>query len=191
MTLDELQQLIMASRVDDWYVAPYGPTYLPPVGPFATRTSHHLGVREHAGRATYVHDVSIGIAYGLDLDDGDRELDFGWNRSLPNPLVSRTLCDIFCYGMLVDRRTQLDVDGGRAVLPLDEGAIGLPGHGPTRYYAPRFDVQLARLVHCLSGLAPHTFDEYLARTGITDERERVAHSRLHALQTPTPAHQRL
>ncbi|MDO8391460.1 MAG: hypothetical protein Q7V57_13345 [Actinomycetota bacterium] len=164
MTLDEIRSIIVASSPSDWYVAPLGPTYL-----------HSFGggrPAEHASRACFIPEVSLGIAFGLDVDDEELDLDLGWNRRFCNPAVSRSFADVLWCGMLIERRMQLNVDGCRAVFPIDGGRLGPADCRADLFGAPSFDLRLARLVHCLSGLQDTLFDEYIARAGLVEVAER-------------------
>jgi len=163
MTLDEIRSIIVSSSPSDWYVAPLGPTYLHSFG----------GERpvEHAGRACFIPEINLGLAFGLDVDHEELELDLGWNWRLCNPAVSRSFADVLWCGMLIERRMQLNVDGCRAVFPIDGGRLGPVECRSDLFGAPTFDLHLARLVHCLSGLDERDFDRYLARAGLVEVAE--------------------
>src|SRR5437763_81460 len=123
MTLDELRNLVLASGPYDWNrILPIGATYLNRFGTVGhPGRESHLEHSEHTNRASYLHDVNLGLAWGMDVDaddDGDR-VALPWRDRFPDKKVSRAFVELFWAGMLVDRELIYYADGGRVVLPND------------------------------------------------------------------------
>ena len=161
MTLDEIRSIIVSSSPSDWYVAPVGPVCPHAVGQCSARS-------EYAGRATFMPNVNLALAFGLDVDHEVLDVDLGWNRRFGDPRISRSYADVLWCGMLIERRMQLNVDDCRAVFPLDGGRLGPVQSRTDSFGAPLFDLRLARLVHCLSGLEARVFDDYIDRAGLVE-----------------------
>ena len=76
--------------------------------------------------AAYKPDVSITLAWGLELNNNFRE---EWANKFHDPRASSHYVDIFFNNALVHREIYVIVDGGRAKLPLPnlkDGELQVP-----------------------------------------------------------------
>jgi hypothetical protein len=107
--LEELRRIIAESDRGDWnIISCFGqPSFLPwsPDGEF----------NEHHARASYRPDLSIGLAWGVRVNENFQEV---WTQKFSDKKAHSCLADLFYNGMLVDREYYVVVDGGRACLPL-------------------------------------------------------------------------
>jgi len=199
MGLEELRQIISASNCRDWNVIDcYGlPSYLSwssegkravlmdENDTDAIAAQHYLP-DEHWARAAYRPDLSIGLAWGIIVNDNFAA---DWVKALADePLVlvpenPAILVDVFCNGMLVDRDALVLVDDWRGYLPIprlnnDQMRLGyVPGGYPMVVSRWRHD--LAKLVDELSmtnhvgvasafgSNAESRFDSYFRRAGLS------------------------
>ena len=120
MDLFALRKLIAESWDEHWHTLPIGPYFHDGFGEVDSSEGHYLEHRAHYYRAVLMSDVDVSLEFGMSLDgDRDRTIEgFGWGLTFPDPAVRREFIDIFYRGALVDRMLVLDVDGGRATLPI-------------------------------------------------------------------------
>ena len=98
MTLEEIRQLVAASKGSDWHLITLG-----------------QGPEGHDERAVYKHDVSLSIEWGREENADFKEdwLDkFHGSRSI--------WVEILHGSKPVDRYLLVVVDGGRSILPLPQ-----------------------------------------------------------------------
>jgi len=122
MTFEQVLETVASSEVENWWTdscwgANSGPSYRDHFESWELYegVKHILKVKSHSNVATYKPDVSITIAWGLESLDNFRE---EWANKFPNPRASSSFIDIFYNGALVFRDIYVEVDGGRARLPL-------------------------------------------------------------------------
>lgn len=119
LTQAELLNLFVNSTGDDWEcfnspsfisdVESYD-SYLPNSG-----NERKIEARGHNNRASYKHDLAIGVAWGLTINDNFKE---DWANIHPDPKASSHYLDFFYNGMLVFRTIYVVIDGGRSYMPL-------------------------------------------------------------------------
>ena len=132
MTLKDLLDRCGKSTAADWntittWGARSGPAYLDHfVGTERGTdgsTQYELRHFQHAMRATFTLDISIGIAWGLYADPSlgfsreQRRFEEEWATQFPDPDASMHLLDFLYNGSLVDRHYYVNVDA-RCNLPL-------------------------------------------------------------------------
>jgi hypothetical protein len=140
------------------------PSYLPwsPDGDF----------NEHLARAAYRPDVSIGLAWGIRVEDDFRA---DWVQELEEPLnrpAPSFIADILYNGMLVARELLVLVDGARCYLPIPRLGKGMHVSMWDHDFAKLLDeLQLAHGVGGGVGDPSRSeFDDYFRRAGfIVDE----------------------
>jgi hypothetical protein len=164
---DEITRMVTGSSADDWTVLGHGPTFLDRFGAVISGTDYRLEADPHYYLAVYKADVSLRLAWGIQVDD-KLEID-GW--IWPDRSITRHLVDAFWQGALVARWTVLLVDGARCYLPdpdrayvrTDDSIQGFETVGTT---AKQSEVGVARLLHTIvhpGGGAE--FDRYLEQAG--------------------------
>ena len=129
MRYDELKQMITGSSARDWIILEDGPLYLDRLRQASVGDRHWTETDSHLYLAVYRADVSLRLAWGMELADG---LSFdGWEW--PDRAISRFTVDGFWQGALAARWTLLLVDGGRCYLPdprrMDAGEWATDGEG--------------------------------------------------------------
>ena len=125
MTLNELLDTFIGSSRDDWNrIACWGhgsgPSYRNQFTFWEVFNGNENVIthREHSDVASYKADLSITIAWGIDVGSADDRVDRPWARNNPddNPGVSHYL-DFFYNDALVFRTSYCVVDGGRCPIP--------------------------------------------------------------------------
>jgi hypothetical protein len=132
------------------------------------RGQHRLEVDTHEYLAVvYKRDVSLRVAWGLQLDD---RLEFeGWTFSDSS---DRLAVDAFWQGALVARWTVLLVDGARSYLPEVRSAYAKTGESARDYQrfgwiATASDIAIAWLLDLI--VRPgREFDNYLEQARIVE-----------------------
>jgi len=123
MNLRELLDIVINSSSQDWHAIgcwgySSGPSY-------HDHLSFHeiykgqpnvLHVESHSNVAVYIPDVSITMAYGLDIGDGRYEQP--WVKNFPDENANVHFVDVFFNKALVYRDAYVTVDGGRILLPV-------------------------------------------------------------------------
>lgn len=179
MILEDALSLIASSDVSDWNVIPCwaantGPSFLDRLQTWwGPDDGWGLDVDQHAIRAAYKPDLSLGLAFGLDFrpeyrgEPDSRNLTFDWAEDFPDSDVAGYWLDVLWCGMLVYRDLLLSVDGGRALLPSPRGFYVPTGAARAEHVGDTVterEVAIARLVHSFE----HTekeFQGYLDRAG--------------------------
>ena len=100
MRLNELLQVIRESNNEDWNVIESN-TLLSHI---TTDNDNRVYADYHTNRASYIPDVSIGLAGGLNGNSDQH--------------ASSHFLDILYNGMLVHRVVYVLIDGGRSYMPL-------------------------------------------------------------------------
>jgi hypothetical protein len=129
-TLPALIDRIVMSQPSDWNVIGGRPSYSDEFHQLQSGNRKWLEIRSHYTVAAFMPDVSITLAWGLPVVDDFRE---PWANTFPNPHASSHFLDVFYNGALVFRALYVNVDGGRASLPLPLKHYG--GAVPLRYSA--------------------------------------------------------
>lgn len=111
MRLNELLQIIRESNKEDWNVIESN-TLLSQI---TTDNDNRVYADYHTNRASYIPDVSIGLAWGLNCNPDFYE---EWANCHPDSHASSHFLDILYNGMLVYRMVYVLVDGGRSYMPL-------------------------------------------------------------------------
>lgn len=167
MKLDEIRKTVTTSAAADWETLGHGPTYLTWPMDSSSGDAHWTEHAEPAHLAVYKADVSLRIAWGVEVDD---DLKFE-GITFPDKAISRFTADAFWKGSLVARWYMLLVDGGRCYLPDVKGSLADTGDGPldreiVGWTATASDTALAKLLNDLVSRADGEFDSYLKRSGI-------------------------
>jgi hypothetical protein len=123
VTLEALMDKVVTSHRDDWHVivcwgANTGPTYREQFTFYETWNSDYHGVLEnqsHSHVCTYKADVSITLSFGLGRSETFTE---EWANGFPDSHASSSWVDVFYNNALVFRDFYVEVDGGRAKLPI-------------------------------------------------------------------------
>ena len=161
MDLNGVYQMITASATTDWYLLQGDPvTFLErSVVETGNDGAPQLEIEAHHARATYRHDISLGLAWGLPYQRG-KPWEEEWTLQFSDPQIRGYWADVLWNGAPFDRLLLLSVDGGRAYLPA-------PPFGTMTVHELNFDV--ARLV---DGLSIHVsaFDSYFVRSGMKVDR---------------------
>lgn len=125
MNLTDLVSTISTSRLTDWnhitcWGAGSGPSYRDRLEFYEVyEGAHHVVVAtSHTDVCSYMHDLSISLAFGLKWMDSFKE---SWVERFPDPHASAAFIDVFYNGSLVFRTEYVTVDGGRSRLPLPRG----------------------------------------------------------------------
>jgi hypothetical protein len=170
-SLAEMRSIIRASTVDHWEVTLIGPTYLNAFGTVSDQSGTWLEHKEHVHRAVYRPDVSLGLAWGMDVYSDDLPIHAPWSDRFSDPTIHLQYIDVLWNGMLIDRREIAKVDGHRGTLPharpmvVDTGQDWPEAIGET---SNPYDVQLARLTHVLGGGSLEEFESHFRRSGIVE-----------------------
>jgi hypothetical protein len=175
MTLEELQQTILASSADDWRrVDAGGPTFF---DAFDQTTSWDDGVERtwlehtfHHSRVVYSPNIQIGMAWGMPRDSGDSGFYEDWVERFPDEHASAAWLDLLLNGQPVDRRLYVVVDGGRCKIPLP----GQIFHGDLRAHEVRRwisngDYRLFKLINEIDNGVD--YEGYLDRSGLDVGRD--------------------
>lgn len=119
MTLQELMDLCAGSQGADWETMGEFPMFLTEFDQVTDAEGTRVELAgSHHSRATYRHDISIGLAWGFRVRDYTATPSWA---VFPDKAVSLCLADFFYQGLLVYRHFYLVVDGGRAYLPAPDG----------------------------------------------------------------------
>jgi hypothetical protein len=97
----EILKKIISSSCDDWDEKSY--------------TDHpYIG---HSKIAFYKPDTSVVLAWGYEVDN---DFKAPWANKFPDPKASSHYVDVYYNDVALERFLYVDVDGGRAMLPLVE-----------------------------------------------------------------------
>lgn len=162
MNFNDFRQTIHNSSPDDCYCwgGGTGPSYREETSAFlqsmimeirSGKPETEWPKRYHTQVAAYKPDLSITLAMGLRLEEGELEED--WVENFPNKRAFMDCVDLFYNNALVDRVTYVTVDGGRCSLPKPRF--------PT-LEVKREDVDLIRVVASLDN-SDSEYDRYLAQ----------------------------
>jgi hypothetical protein len=125
-----------------------------------------LKVEEHGNTAIYIPDASITMAFGLDAVEHFKE---PWANNFPDSSASSSFVDLFYHGVLVYRDVFVNVDGGRAKLPLPRRIFDKQTKEVIALQVPERKYQLFKLLDEIEHLSD--FDRYFQQAGfkIVDE----------------------
>ncbi len=122
MRLDDLLETIINSKRSDWTHIPCwgafsGPSYRDSFSFYGVyegqkQVLHH---NSQPNVAIYIPDIAITMAFGLDSNPNFKE---PWIERFTNSEASSSLVDVFHNGVFVFRSTYVNVDGGKAKLPM-------------------------------------------------------------------------
>jgi hypothetical protein len=173
MTFEEVIETIASSEPDEWWRdacwgANSGPSYhyQPEFWELIDGATNVLKVNSHTNVAAYKLDVSITMAWGLKQLDNFKE---EWANKFPDPSASSCFLDVFYNNALIFRDVYVNVDCGRAKLPLpiikwddkEQKVVAL--NVPTRQR------RLIKLVDSLEYVSQ--YDDYFRRAGFTEVDE--------------------
>jgi hypothetical protein len=173
MTLDELQQTIIATEPDAWNVIvcwghTSGPSYLDDFRAAEVDGEYRLEHEAHANRAVLKADVDIAFAWGLPVDPRDpKYFSEAWTQNFPDTTTFAQHCDILYRGALVDREVLIAVDGGRykiAVPEQDTEELQPTKHVLKEWFLGPWANALGRLVTGCEGT--YDYESALKRAGI-------------------------
>jgi hypothetical protein len=172
MTLAELLKTIASSSKEEWhYIGCWGsgagPSYRSSFSFYEVYNGHPavLHADAHGSVAIYKPNVSITIAFGLTANDHFRE---GWANQFPDTRASSHYVDVFFNNALVYRDLYVNVDGGRAKLPLPDSRDKL--------FVSKSYNSFIRLIDNLEGYISE-YDQYRERAGfqVTDNEALGGH----------------
>jgi hypothetical protein len=172
MTLDEYLEVVAHSGPNDWntitaWGANSGPSYRDQFSPGEYDGQYQLQHHEHSMRAAYKPNLGITIAWGLDrTSHRPNEFSEPWHQDFPDSGASAHFVDFFYNGDLVHREVYVDVDGGRANLPLPHRDFDSEtGDRPTvtAYWITRWQYEFFKTLDQLERSSD--FDSYLQRAG--------------------------
>lgn len=172
MTFDELLKTFINSDKEDWNTISSwghgsGPSYRDQFSfsEVYEGESFVLVHQEHSSVASYMPNLSITIAWGIQVGDKNDRVDRPWAKNNPDPSPGRSsYLDFFYNNALVFRVAYCTVDGGRCEIPFPD-------------YDEHGNVSVPREYHDLikkfSEIVNRSFifDGYFARTGITISEE--------------------
>jgi hypothetical protein len=123
MNLRELLNTVSGSSPEDWHGIgcwghSSGPSYHDHLSYRGQSNVFH--VKTHSDVAVYIPDVSITMAYGLDIAEGNYEQE--WVKNFPNGNARIHYVDVFFNNALVYRDAYVAVDGGGILLPVPRRA---------------------------------------------------------------------
>jgi hypothetical protein len=165
--------MVAHTSADDWNViscwgANSGPSFLDQFSVWTSSDGWGLEHDSHFIRAAYVHNVSLGVASGLDYmrrpDGGAERLTFEWAKNFPDHDVTGSWVDVLWNGMLAYRQLVLVVDGGRAILPAPRGFFVPTGPAEAELVGETVtqrQAEIARVGHSFEHHLPGEFDRYL------------------------------
>jgi hypothetical protein len=155
-TLQEIRDLVRQSAPDDWHKIEEGPTYRSRFGYSKGPGSRwRLEEDSHHTILVYTPEVDLTIAYGMHYhSQGRDEPEFEWSQVFASRSVRAGFADIFWRGSLIDRVDYAIVDDHQGILPL--------GGGPDRLKVTSFEVDVARLLHGITGKF-NKFDYFFGR----------------------------
>lgn len=157
MRLNELLQIIRESNKEDWNVIESN-TLLSHV---TTDSDNRVYADYHTNRASYIPDVSIGLAWGLNCNLDFRE---EWANCHPDPHASSHFLDVFYNGMLVYRVVYVVIDGGRSYMPLPRREIN-ENHETLGWYITSEEYEFFKLFNSIQPFDTQ-YESYLRRSGI-------------------------
>lgn len=167
MTLYDLIDTFIGSASSDWHSMSCwgygsGPSYKDQFNFWDVYNGdpNVLTHREHSNVASYKPDLSITIAWGIDVGEKDDRVDRDWakNNPDPSPGISHYL-DFFYNGALVFRTSYCVVDGGRCEIPFPNYDMAGNTTVPRQYH------DVIKKLNEITGNGD--FDSYFGRTGIT------------------------
>jgi hypothetical protein len=176
MTLREILEYVVTQTSTAWHVpqrvgAGAGP---PPLALYALgevwtdKDGRYIEIKTHHSFAVNLERPEVSLAWGLPVG---HELDpDAFPFSFPDNRFETIAADVLLNGFLVERRSLLVVDGGRAALPWPDYAFGPrddeKGYGEVMGdTVTDWDYRFANLLHELEG-GVSEFESYFNRTGI-------------------------
>ncbi len=169
MTFEDVIETIASSEPDEWWSeacwgANSGPSYhyQPEFWDLIDGATNVLKVESHSNVASFKPDVSITMAWGLKCLDDFRE---EWANKFPDPKASSCFLDIFYNNALIFRDVYVNVDCGRAKLPLPDRKWDEEKKKVTALNVPERRHRLIKLVDSLEYVS--RFDYYFQSAGFT------------------------
>jgi hypothetical protein len=130
MNLAQLIGTIVSSQPTDWNHIPCwgtnsGPSYRDELSFHGLYYGQRnvLHVKSHPNTASYIPDVSVTLAYGLEWMDDFKE---PWINNFPAPKTTAHFADVFYNGALVFRTAYVHVDGHDLPWPPADGSLKIP-----------------------------------------------------------------
>ena len=127
MNLHELLKTITDSSHEEWHGIgcwgySSGPSYHDHLSFYETYKGQPnvLHVEAHSNAVVYIPDVSVTMAYGLDIAEGNYEQE--WVKNFPDKNARIHFVDVFFNNALVYRDFYVAVDGGGILLPVPRRA---------------------------------------------------------------------
>lgn len=119
MTLDAIIRTVTESKPESWHNVVCGgddgPSFRDAFAQIDSKGPVHLAHDAHVYSAVYRPDVSITMAWGLEIQ---HRLTEDWRSAFAARGASRFIGDIFYNGALVFRESYLVIEGARAFIPL-------------------------------------------------------------------------
>lgn len=168
MTFDELLETFISSHKQEWHcMASWGhgsgPSYRDQFifSQMYEGESNVLEHREHSNMASYKPNLSITIAWGIQVGDKDDNVDRDWATNNPDKDGGKSnYLDFFYNNALVFRTSYCTVDGGRCEIPFptydESGDIYVP---------KQYHDLIKKFSEIVNGA--NIFDDYFKRTGIS------------------------
>ena len=167
MKLTQLLETVVSSQRTDWHhIACWGAHSGPSYREHFTfyegyeGDEHVLKADSHGNTAIYIPDASITMAFGLEAVEDFKEQ---WANSFPDPSASSSFVDLFYQGALVYRDVYVNVDGGRAKLPLPRRIFDKQTKKVTALHIPEAKYQFFKLLDEIEHLSD--FDRYFEQAG--------------------------
>jgi hypothetical protein len=168
MNLREILDYVVSTQPGQWYSVPYAERALMPFTAIGMWTGGDqrwgLEIEAHYTLAINLEHPEISLAWGLKLDE---DLEFP-ALEFPDRNISSSAADIMLNGALIHRAALLNIDGGRARLPM-------PGYATVATDDPTMPLLIGdkvsdwevAFVRLLEGISPgiKEFDRYFERSG--------------------------
>jgi len=167
MNLAEYSQRIVESSIEDWNLITCwgfssGPSYLDRSSVWTDGKDRFLNleIKSHSMVASFKHDLSISMAWGLQSNPDFKE---EWANKFPDPQASSSFIDFFYQGVLIFRELYVSVDGARCRLPLPDREFDDQTNQVIRLTVPRDKHEFFQLFDSMESLSD--FDNYFVRAG--------------------------
>lgn len=177
MKLTEVHDLVILSSTEDWRVincfdSASGPSYRDSWDKFEGQDGWELVHGRHSMVATYRPDVALTIAWGLTtrIDQQPRRQPEWLQKFHSTKPVVGKFADVFWNGALIDRVEYETVDNTYLpnAEPVYANSSAIDDAELTGYEVARFDYELVRLIHILSGNSvAANYEDDFERAGFT------------------------
>ncbi|PWK16150.1 hypothetical protein [Tumebacillus permanentifrigoris] len=171
MNIQTFMQQIVNSSADQWnHISCWGhgsgPSYLSRVMVSNTSNGQTVEVESHSNVASFKEDLSISMAWGFEANDDFSE---DWTDRFSDTRASSAYLDFFYKGVLVRREIFVNVDGGRAMLPLPKVTWNASTNTVEGLSITREQYNIFRLIasHVGNEEDVERYEQYVDRAGFT------------------------